>query len=76
VENVFNDAHWSVQNLDGINQLRYNPIGTNCGDDMTLNRTCHLAPHSGPGNFGALQEIRPKPPAARGAILCPLYVLR
>ena len=57
--NLFNHANYYVQNGDGINQLQYNPIGTNCGDGATLNQTCYLVPNSGTGNFGALQEISP-----------------
>jgi len=57
--NLFNHANYYVQNGDGINQLQYNPIGTNCGDGAALNQTCYLVPNSGPGNFGALQEISP-----------------
>ncbi|HME34401.1 MAG TPA: hypothetical protein VKF84_04110, partial [Candidatus Sulfotelmatobacter sp.] len=57
--NLFNHANYYVQNGNGINQLQYNPIGTNCGDGATLNQTCYLMPNSGPGNFGALQEISP-----------------
>jgi hypothetical protein len=57
--NLFNHANWYVQNGDGINQLQYNPIGTNCGDGATLNQTCYLVPNSGPGNFGTFQEISP-----------------
>ncbi len=57
--NLFNHANYYVQNGDGINQLQYNPIGTNCGDGATLNQTCYLMPNSGPGNFGTLQEISP-----------------
>jgi hypothetical protein len=57
--NLLNHANFYVQNGDGINQLQYNPIGTNCGDGMTLNQTCYLVPNSGPGNFGTLQEISP-----------------
>jgi hypothetical protein len=57
--NLFNHANYYVQNGDGINPLQYNPIGTNCGDGATLNQTCYLVPNSGPGNFGALQEISP-----------------
>jgi hypothetical protein len=59
VFNVANHANYFVQNGDGINQLQYNPIGTTCGDGMTLNQTCYLVPNSGAGNFGALQEISP-----------------
>jgi hypothetical protein len=57
--NLFNHANFYVQNGNGINQLQYNPIGTNCGDGATPNQTCYLVPNSGPGNFGALQEISP-----------------
>ena len=57
--NLFNHANFYVQNGDGINQLQYNPIGTNCGDGASLNQTCYLVPNSGPGNFGTLQEISP-----------------
>ncbi len=32
---MFNHANYYVQNGDGINQLQYNPIGTNCGDGAT-----------------------------------------
>jgi hypothetical protein len=59
VFNLFNHANYYVQNGNGINQLQYNPIGSNCGDGATLNQTCYLVPNSGPGNFGALQEISP-----------------
>ncbi|MGA2355346.1 MAG: carboxypeptidase regulatory-like domain-containing protein, partial [Terriglobales bacterium] len=57
--NLFNHANYYVQNGNGINQLQYNPIGTNCGDGVSLNQTCYLVPNSGPGNFGTLQEISP-----------------
>jgi len=57
--NLFNHANYYVQNGNGINQLQYNPIGTNCGDGATLKQTCYLVANSGPGNFGTLQEISP-----------------
>jgi len=57
--NLFNHANYYVQNGSGVNQLQYNPIGTTCGDGMTLNQTCYLVPNSGPGNFGTLSEIHP-----------------
>jgi hypothetical protein len=57
--NLLNHANYYVQNGNGINQLQYNPIGTTCGDGMSLNQTCYLVPNSGPGNFGTLQEISP-----------------
>ena len=59
VFNLFNHANFYVQNGDGINQLQYNPIGTNCGDGQSLNQTCYLVPNSGAGNFGTYQEISP-----------------
>ncbi len=57
--NLFNHANYYVQNGDGINQLQYNPVGTNCGDGMSANQTCYLVPNTGPGNFGTFQEISP-----------------
>jgi len=57
--NLFNHPNYYVQNGNGINQLQYNPVGTNCGDGVSLNQTCYLVPNSGPGNFGTLQEISP-----------------
>jgi len=57
--NLFNHANYYVQNGNGINQLQYNPIGSTCGDGVTQYQTCYLVPNSGPGNFGALQEISP-----------------
>ena len=59
VFNLFNHANFYVQNGDGINQLQYNPIGTNCGDGQSLNQTCYLVPNSGAGNFATYQEISP-----------------
>ncbi len=59
VFNLFNHSNFYVQNGDGINQLQYNPIGTNCGDGQSLNQTCYLVPNSGPGNFRTYQEISP-----------------
>jgi hypothetical protein len=57
--NLFNHSNYYVQNGDGVNQLQYNPIGTNCGDGVSLNQTCYLVPNSGVGNFKTLQEISP-----------------
>jgi len=64
--NLFNHPNYYVQNGDGVNQLQYNPIGTQgsqspypCGDGVSLTQTCFLVPNSGPGNFGTLQEISP-----------------
>jgi len=57
--NVFNHANYFVQNGDGVNQLQYNPYGAQCGDGLSASQTCYLVPNSGPGNFGALQEISP-----------------
>jgi hypothetical protein len=57
--NVFNHANYYVQNGDSINQLQYNPIGSNCGDGFHTNQQCYLVPNSGPGNFGTFGEISP-----------------
>ena len=61
--NLFNHANYYVANGNGVNQIQYNPTGNpgndTCGDGQSLNQTCYLVPNSGPGNFGALQEISP-----------------
>jgi hypothetical protein len=57
--NLFNHPNYYVQNGDGVNQLQYNPFGSNCGDGMTQTQTCYLVPNSGPGNFGALRKSVP-----------------
>ena len=57
--NLFNHPNYYVQNGDGVNQIQYNPYGGSCGDGLSTNQTCYLVPNSGPGNFGALQEISP-----------------
>jgi len=57
--NLFNHPNYYVQNGNGINQLQYNPFGSNCGDGVSQNQTCYLVPNTGPGNFGTLQEISP-----------------
>jgi len=57
--NLFNHPNYYVQNGNGVNQLQYNPYGGNCGDGASTGQTCYLVPNSGPGNFGALQEISP-----------------
>ena len=59
----------------GINQLQYNPIGSNCGDGASLNQTCYLVPNSGPGNFGALQVNQPERPSSRLAVFRTIHVL-
>jgi hypothetical protein len=43
----------------GSTSFNTTPSAATCGDGMTLNQTCYLVPNSGPGNFGALQEISP-----------------
>jgi hypothetical protein len=43
VFNLFNHANYYVQNGDGIDPLQHNPIGSNCGDCMTLNQTCYFS---------------------------------
>jgi hypothetical protein len=57
--NLFNHANYYVQNGNGINQIQYNPIGQTCGDGIHADQQCYLVPNSGPGNFGAFQEISP-----------------
>jgi hypothetical protein len=59
VFNLFNHPNYYVQNGNGINQLEYNPIGTDCGDGTTLNQTCYLAPKSGSATLGPCRKSAP-----------------
>jgi hypothetical protein len=52
--NLFNRANFFVQNGGGINAIQYNPIGTSCGDGMTLNQLCYLVPNP---TFQTLQSV-------------------
>ena len=52
--NLFNRANFYVQNGNGVNAIQYNPIGTTCGDGMTLNQLCYLVPNP---DFGTHQSI-------------------
>lgn len=59
VFNLFNHPNYYVQNGNGINQLEYNPIGTDCGDGTTLNQTCYLVPKSGSATLGPCRKSAP-----------------
>jgi len=52
--NLFNRANFFVQNGSGVNAIQYNPIGTTCGDGMTLNQLCYLVPNP---TFQTLQSV-------------------
>jgi len=52
--NLFNRANFYVQGGSGVNAIQYNPIGTTCGDGMTLNQLCYLVPNP---DFGTHQSI-------------------
>jgi hypothetical protein len=52
--NLFNRANFFVQNGAGVNAVQYNPIGTACGDGMTLQQLCYLVPNQG---FGRPQSV-------------------
>jgi len=52
--NLFNRANFYVQNGNGIDAIQYNPIGTTCGDGMTVNQLCYLVPNP---DFGTHQSI-------------------
>jgi hypothetical protein len=43
--NLFNRANFFVQSGVGVNAVQYKPIGTNCGDAMTLDQLCYLVPN-------------------------------
>lgn len=57
VFNLLNHANYYVQNGTGVNPLQYSAFGPTCGDGLTPNQTCYLAPNSGPGGFGSLNVI-------------------
>ena len=52
--NIFNRANFYVQNGAGVDAIQYNPIGTTCGDGMTLEQLCYLVPNP---DFGARQSV-------------------
>jgi len=52
--NLFNRANFYVANGAGVDAVQYNPIGTTCGDGMTLQQLCYLVPNPG---FGTRQSI-------------------
>jgi carboxypeptidase family protein len=52
--NIFNRANFYVQNGAGIDAIQYNPIGTTCGDGMTIEQLCYLVPNP---DFGARQSV-------------------
>jgi hypothetical protein len=52
--NVLNRANFFVQNGSGVNAIQYNPIGTTCGDGMTLQQLCYLVPNP---DFGTHQSV-------------------
>jgi len=54
VFNLFNRANFYVQNGSGVNAVQYNPIGTTCGDGMTIEQLCYLVPNP---DFGKLQSV-------------------
>ena len=52
--NLFNRANFYVQNGAGVDAIQYNPIGTTCGDGMTLEQLCYLVPNP---DFGTHQSV-------------------
>lgn len=54
VFNLFNRANFYVQNGAGVDAIQYNPIGTTCGDGMTLEQLCYLVPNP---DFGTHQSV-------------------
>jgi len=55
--NLLNHANYYVQNGTGVNPIHYTPFGATCGDGLSTNQTCYLAPNTGPGGFGTLTTI-------------------
>ena len=54
VFNIANHANYYVQNGNGVNQVQYTPVGSNCGDGASASQTCYLVPEDG---FRTLQVI-------------------
>jgi hypothetical protein len=52
--NLLNRANFYVQNGAGVDAIQYDPIGTTCGDGMTLEQLCYLVPNH---DFGTLQSV-------------------
>jgi hypothetical protein len=52
--NLFNRANFFVGNGVGVDEVQYNPIGTTCGDGITVNQLCYLVPTPG---FGTPQSV-------------------
>jgi hypothetical protein len=52
--NLFNRANFFVGNGVGVDEVQYNPIGTTCGDGITVNQLCYLVPNPG---FGTPQSV-------------------
>jgi hypothetical protein len=52
--NIFNRANFYAQNGAGVDAIQYNPIGTTCGDGITLEQLCYLVPNP---DFGARQSV-------------------
>jgi hypothetical protein len=52
--NIFNRENFYVQNGAGVDAIQYNPIGTTCGDGITLEQLCYLVPNP---NFGTPQSV-------------------
>jgi len=52
--NLLNRANFYVQNGAGVDAIQYNPIGTTCGDGMTLQQLCYLVPNP---DFGTHQSV-------------------
>jgi hypothetical protein len=52
--NLLNRANFYAQNGAGVDAIQYNPIGTTCGDGMTLQQLCYLVPNH---DFGTLQSV-------------------
>lgn len=55
--NLFNRANFFVQNGNGVNAIQYNPIGTTCGDGMTLNQLCYLVPNPDFGTHDSISQL-------------------
>ena len=73
--NLFNHANYYVQNGNGINQLQYNPIGTQLRRRRNAESDLLSGAQFGPGQFWSPAGNQPQRPSTRVAVLREVYVL-
>jgi Carboxypeptidase regulatory-like domain/TonB dependent receptor len=57
--NLFNHPNYYLQNGTGILATQYDPIGSTCGDGVSVNQLCYLVPHAGFQTRQSVSELNP-----------------